>query len=585
MTQLDGAALDHTGLDLTAEILRRALVTATEEASIVVVRSAYSTFIVEGSDASAAILDTHGRLVAQSMATSLAHAASLRLTVQAILEDKPLETMRPGDVFVTNDPYRGGIHANDLCVFQPVFVDGAPRWFTATLIHVSDLGGVAAGGVHATATDVFQEGLQLPPVLLADVDGLIPDIARTLALNSRTPEKVIGDVEALMAGTTVAARRLEALIEEYGADGLARGIEDYLEYGARLVRQGIRDLPDGTYHGSYTIDGDGFDLERAYDVKAAVTVTGDRLIVDFEGSSPQVPRPINSCFSQTVSGVIFAVRCFLDPSIPMNEGCFEPLEVRAPVGSLLNPTPPMPTGGRFIPMYAVIDAIVEALSQAVPEHAVAPSGILTPIVLSSAGTDGTPPWINMSFDFGGVGARRGKDGPDATGLHFGLGRNMVAQAEPIELRCRFVVEGLEVIPDSGGPGRWRGGAGSRTTIRVLEDAYATFRADRHRFPPPGKDGGGAGRAGGYYLVKPDGTRTQLPNKVSNLSLAAGDTIVMETSGGGGLGEPYARPVDDVLADIADRRLTENGAHAYGVVLDADGAVDEPSTQRLRGHSE
>ena len=374
--------------DLTSEILRHALAVAAEEASMVVVKSAYSTFIVEGSDASAAILDTRGRLVAQSTATALAHAASLKQSIVALLEDYPAAGMSPGDVYMLNDAYRGGIHANDLLIFEPVFVEGVATWFTATLIHVSDVGGVSAGGMHATATDVFQEGLQLPPVKLADASGPIDDITRLVALNSRTPDKVLGDIRALMAGTTVARRRVEELVREYGAEGLARGVDGSIAHAERLVRRELLALPDGTYRGSYPIDDDGIHLEREHRIEVAVTIDGDTARVDFEGTSPQVPAAINSGYSQTLSGAIYALRCFFDPTIPMNDGCFAPFEFRVPRGCLLNPTPPMPTGGRFIAMFAVVDAIVAALSQARPERAVAPGGILTPFTLSSADAGG-----------------------------------------------------------------------------------------------------------------------------------------------------------------------------------------------------
>lgn len=543
--------------DLTAEILRNALRVAAEEAGIVVVRSAYSTFIVEGSDASAAILDARGRLIAQSTATSLAHAASLKLCIQALLEDYQTEEMEPGDIYVMNDAYRGGIHANDLVIFQPVFAEARAHYFAATLIHVSDVGGSSAGGIHATATDVFQEGLQLPPVKLADASGMLRDLPRILALNSRTPEAVIGDVRALMAGTTVARRRMEALIEDYGVDGLARGIDAYLANSEAQVRRDLAALPDGTYRSTYPIDDDGINRGKSHLVRVAITIRGDSAVVDFEGTAAQVPAAINSGYSQTMSGAIYALRCFLDPEIPMNEGCFTPFEMRIPRGSLLNPTPPMPTGGRFFAMYAVIDAIIDALSQAVPERAVAASGIITPFSLAPT-QPGSEPWLHMAFDYGAAGARRGSDGPDATALHFGLGRNMIPQVEPVEVRCPILFEAVEAIPDSGGAGRWRGGNGSRTTIRMGEETFASGRCDRHRFPPPGRAGGEAGRPGGYYRVRADGSREALPDKFANARLAPGERLVVETSGGGGLGAPTERPDDEVEADLAAGRITRRG---------------------------
>jgi N-methylhydantoinase B len=247
-----------------------------------------------------------------------------------------------------------------------------------------------------------------------------------------------------------------------------------------------------------------------------------------------VSAAINSSLSQTMSGAFYALRCFLDGSIPVNDGMFRPFDVRVPEGCLLNPRAPMPTGGRFIAVYAVVDAVLEALSQARPDRAVAASGILTPFTLASVESAPTP-WLQMAFEFGGVGARRGKDGVDGTGMHFGLGRSMVPQVEPVELRCPLRIESVEVIDGSGGDGRWRGGRGTRTTYLLLDDAVATFRCDRHRNPPPGREGGQPGRPGGYFVIHAGGSPERLPDKAANVRLSAGDRFVIETSGGGGFG--------------------------------------------------
>jgi N-methylhydantoinase B len=236
---------------LTDEILRHGLVAAAEEASIVVVRAAYSAFIVEGSDASAAVLDRHGRLVAQSTATTLAHSASLRACLPAVIATYGLDAMAPGDVFALNDVYLGGIHANDIVVFQPVFVDGRLEFFCGTLIHVADLGGMAAGGMASTATEVLHEGLQLPPVRLARRGEPVDDMLRVLGANSRTPTETVGDVQALMAGTTVAARRLGELVDELGPEMVVEGVDRYLVATEAAVRRSIAALPDGTYRDTF----------------------------------------------------------------------------------------------------------------------------------------------------------------------------------------------------------------------------------------------------------------------------------------------------------------------------------------------
>ncbi|MBE1592453.1 hydantoinase B/oxoprolinase family protein [Nonomuraea angiospora] len=549
---------------LTAEVLRNALVVAAEEASIVVVRSAYSTFIVEGSDASAAVLDARGRLIAQSMATTLMNSMALKVALPELLKDIPPDRMSPGEVYVLNDAYRGGVHTNDLLVYRPVFVGGTPAYFTATMIHVSDLGGLSAGGMAPLATDIFLEGLQLPPVRLATEEGLDPTVEAILRANSRTPDKVMGDVRALVAGTAVAAARLETLVGEYGADGLSAGVDDYLDYTEARTRAALAELPAGRFEAAYPIDDDGINPEKSHEIRVAVTLGDERAVLDFAGTGPQVPAAINASASQSLAAAVFAVRCFLDPTIPMNDGCLRAIDVRLPEGSLLNARSPYPCGGRYVPIYAAMEAVFQAMSDAVPERAIAPSGILQPFSIAAVGA---PYWIHLSYDFGGVGARRGLDGPDATGVHFGIGRNSVPQAEPVESRCPLIVESVETIPDSGGPGRFRGGLGSRTVYRFLADCHVTTRGDRLRLPPPGRDGGQPGRLGGFFKRHLDGTVERLASKVNNVRFAAGEAFIVETTGGAGLGPPSERDPEAILADLEAGRVTARGAaEDYGFQL-------------------
>ena len=573
---LDSAA---TGDFLTAEVLRNALVVAAEEASIVVVRSAYSTFIVEGSDASAAILDRDGRLIAHSMATTLMNSMALSVAVPFLLAEIPAETMQPGDVFATNDAYKGGVHTNDILVFKPIFVDDRVEYFTGTLIHVSDIGGGSAGGMASLATDIFAEGLQLPPVRIATAAGLEEPILRILALNSRTPDKVLGDVRALIAGASTAAMRVAELIEEHGAHTFANGVRDYLDYSETRTRAAIAELPDGTYSAQYVIDDDGIHEDVSYIVRVAVTISDDGVRLDFTGTDQQVAAAVNASISQALAGAVFAFRCFLDPTIPMNDGSLRVLDVHLPRGSLLNATSPYPCGGRFLPAYAAMESVLQALSDAVPHRAIAASGILQPFSIAATTA---PYWVHLAYEFGGVGARYGKDGPDASGIHFGLGRNSVPQVEPVEVRCPLLVEEVEYLPDSGGPGRWRGGLGTRTVFRMLADAHVTTRGDRLHNGPPGRDGGRSGVTGGFYKRNLDGSVVRLSAKVNNEHFSKGEALIVDTTGGGGIGRPEERPVAEVLADIAAHRVTaERAERDYGVVLGPDGAVDEGATASLR----
>lgn len=548
---------------LEAEILRHALRVAAEEASIVVVHSAHSAMIAEGADACAGILDREGRLVTLSTATNLMHAASLRCSLPAVLADHDVDQMRSGDVFVMNDCFRGGIHANDLLVFRPVFREGRVEWFTGTLIHVADLGGSSSGGIVPTATDVFAEGLQLPPVRLYDAGEPVEDLHRILALNSRTPDRVMGDVGALVAGVNVASERMEGLAERYGTQRLQSGIEAYLSGAERRTREALSELEAGTYHGSYTVDGDGLEEDREPVVRVAVqTGRADGSVrLDFSATDDQALGAINAGFSQALTGALYAVRCFVDPTIPMNEGCFAPLEVVFRKGSMLDPHPPAACGGRVVAVTAVCEAVVEALGQACPEKSTAASSVIHPYTLAAPSR--LEPWLLLSYEYGGLGARRGSDGPSATGSFFLGGRNTVPQIEPLEATLPIVFECQRLLPDSGGAGTWRGGLGVETKIRVLQNTEFALRAERVKRPPQGREGGLAGLAGTQRAIGREGEERLLPPKAANQRLAQGETLVLTTSGGGGLGDPAERAPERLAEDQREGFVTERGARDYG----------------------
>lgn len=571
---------------VTAEVVRNALSMAAQEGGVVVVKASHSTFIQEGADSSAAVLDVQGRLVAQSTATTLMHAASLRESLRALLLEHPAADMRPGDVFAQNDPFKGGIHANDVAVLRPVFAPdgGGPHYFAGTIIHVADLGGGYAGGVAATAQDMFAEGMNLPPVHLYRAGAPEAVVWKILESNSRTPEKVIGDIRALVSGANVMARRVEELLARYGVDGLGAHVEDYLAYTEARMREELRRFPTGTYHGGFTIDSDGVEPDRTHDVRVAVTLAGDGSIrLDFTGTGAQAKGAINASYSQALSGVLFAVRCFLDPSIPMNEGCYAPIEVVFPRGSLMNPHPPAACGGRIVVVTAAMEAIVEALSVARPDMALASSGIVHLYAMSGVRREASSPWLVMAMDFGGLGARATCDGPDATGAFVLGGRTAVLQVEPYEAQYPVLIEHTRPRCDSGGAGEHRGGLGIDTRIRLLDEAELVVRGDRMVLPPPGRAGGAAGEAGFWQVERAGGHVDALAHRQSHIPLHAGDVFRIGTSGGGGLGDPFARDTGAVAADVRARRVSVSAAaSAYGVVVDEDGTVDETATAARRG---
>jgi N-methylhydantoinase B len=543
---------------ITAEVIRNTLAVTVEEASIVVVRAAHSTNIQEGADAAGALLDARGQLVAQSAATSVMHSASLRCGLAAIVSDVPLDDMRPGDVYASNDPFRGGIHANDIMVLRPIFAEGRVRWFGGTLIHVADMGGTAVGGLGALATSTYDEGVLLPTVRLYEEGRPNRDVLGIIARNSRVPGKVIGDVQALVAGVNVIARRVDELAERYGTDVLERHVADYLDYTERRLRDELRQIPSGRYHGSFTVDSDGVAPGRTFEVVASVTIGAGEVTVDFTGTAPQSGGAINASFSQSLSGVIYAIRCFVDPSIPMNEGCFRLIHTVLPAGSLVNPDPPAACGGRMVTVAGVVEAILAALSAALPERSVAASALIHVYSLSGVHHNGER-WLTLGYEFGGIGARRGMDGPDATGAYFLGGRSVIPQIEPLEAQLPILVERCGLIPDSGGAGQWRGGLGVEMSIRMTAPAILTVRGDRIRVPPPGSLGGGPGAAGSYTIRRADGRNEQLNPKQQNVALETGDVFTIRTSGGGGLGPPEARHPAADEEDLREGRVTSTAA--------------------------
>lgn len=553
------ASASAASLAITAEIVRNALAVAVEEASIVVVRSSHSSNIQEGADAAGALLDAGGRLVAQSAATSVMHSASLRSGLRSILQEIALDELRPGDVLACNDPYRGGIHANDIMVLRPVFAEDRVRWFGGTLIHVADMGGSAVGGLGSLAGDTYAEGVLLPPVWLYREGKPNRDVLGIIERNSRAPGKVVGDVQALVAGVNVIARRMDELTQRYGIDELERQVDHFIDYAARRIRDEIRRIPAGSYRGSFTIDTDGVS-DRTFDIVTTVNVGDADITVDFGGTADQSPGAINSSVSQTLSGVLYAIRCFVDPSIPMNEGCFDAIHTVLPPGSMVNPNPPAACGGRVVTVTAAVEAILQALSQAVPDRAVAASALIHVYTLTGLHPDGER-WLSLGYEFGGIGARHGADGPDATGAYFLGGRSVIPQIEPLEAQLPLVIERCALVADSGGPGQWRGGLGVEMRIRLESSAQLTVRGDRMGMPPPGAHGGWPGGAGHFAIERAGGATEWLNPKQQHVPLEAGDVFVMRTSGGGGMGPPADRLPEALAEDLAEGRVSDPAPYA------------------------
>ena len=374
---------------------------------------------------------------------------------------------------------------------------------------------------------------------------------------------------ALVAGVNVAAERMDGLAERYGTEKLKAGIDDYIGGTESRMRDELARLAPGTYEGEYQTDGDGIEADRQPVVRVSVHVEGGRdgIRLDFSATDDQALGAINAGFSQALTGALYAVRCFVDPSIPMNEGCFTPVDVVFRKGSLLDPHAPAACGGRVVAVTAVCEAVVHALSRARPELATAASSVIHPYTLAAPSR--LEPWLLLSYEYGGLGARRGSDGPSATGSFFLGGRNTVPQVEPLEATLPIVFECQRLLPDSGGAGQWRGGLGVETRIHVLQDTEFALRSDRVVLPPKGREGGEDGVPGTQYVREEGGGQRPLPPKGANLRLAANETLVLTTSGGGGLGSPAERAPDAVAEDLAEGFVSETEARErYGAGAEA-----------------
>ncbi|MFP8958506.1 hydantoinase B/oxoprolinase family protein [Natrialbaceae archaeon A-CW3] len=544
---------------VTLEVIRNACSAIAEEMNANLIRTGYSPNIKERRDCSCAVFDADGRLLSQAENMPV-HLGAMPFSVEAALERYPPKTLSPGDAILVNDPFRGGAHLPDLTLVTPVFAedtitadageyDDRPPLigFAANRAHHADVGGSTAGSVAADSTEIYQEGLRIPPVKLYDEGDLVEDVMELILANVRTPEERSGDVRAQQAANETGRERFQALAGRYGLETLSTAIAGIHEYSERRMRAEIEELPDGTYAFSDVLDDDG---QGATDIpiEATVTVDGDSIAVDFEGSAPQTTGAVNAVFAVTASATYYAVRCVTDPDIPPNDGAYRPVEITAPEGTVVNASPPAAVvGGNLEVSQRVTDVILGALAAVAPERAVA-AGQGTMNNVTFGGTDprdGTP-YAFYETQGGGFGGRASGDGMD--GVHVHMSNTMNTPAEVLQTAYPLAVERYELRQDSGGAGTYRGGLGLRRDIRV-RDHEATFSllADRRRHAPYGIDGGSRGGRGDDKLSR-DGEEYDLDPKTKRV-LEPGDIVSIRTPGGGGYGDPNARDPDAIERDL------------------------------------
>jgi N-methylhydantoinase B len=564
------------------EIIHNALRGIADEAGLFSARSAYSPFINTSPQIAAGLFDARARPIAQTD-SALIHVSAVQRMLPEVLKDIPPETLQPGDALIINDHFRGGIHPTDVAVFTPIFYQGKLAFFHGSMMIVSDLGGLSNGGLPANATEIFHEGLVIPPVKLYKQGVPNEEVHRMIASNSRTPARVLGDIRALVVGGNMSAPRLIELCDKYGFDQVTEIIDELLDYTERLTRRGIERIPDGVYTGSYLIEDDGIDVGKHFNVQVAVTVVGSNIKLDFNGTDPQARGPINSSYSQSLSGVVVALRFFLDPDIPLNEGFYRPIEVVFPHGSLVNPKYPAAANARFAVVMAIMDAINQALSAARPDRQMAPSGCPHVFTVTGINPETNQFWSMIVVHMGALGARASKDGIDGLPPLLNATPGYMRNAEHYEWEYPVIYDDFAFRPDTAGPGKWRGGSGMVKHVTLNSDADLTVRAvDRCELSPRGVAGGKPGGIGGWVLNEGRPGEKRLPMKQTNLRIRKGDRLTMYVSGGGGYGDPFERDPDLVGKDVRKGIVTvEGAARDYGVAVDASGRVDPASTGRLR----
>jgi N-methylhydantoinase B/oxoprolinase/acetone carboxylase alpha subunit len=515
---------------VTLEVFRNLFYSAAEEMGVTLCRTSFSPNIKERRDYSCAVFDGDGHLVAQGEHMPV-HLGSMPLSVDAAIE---CVSMEPGDMVVLNDPFRGGTHLPDITLVQPIFSDGGdkPIFYVANRAHHADVGGMTPGSMPL-AESVFQEGIRIPPVKLVRRGEVVRDVMDLILLNVRTPVEREGDLTAQIASNRTGERRLLAMAEKYGADTVTAYMHHLQDYTERMTREAIKAIPDGSYLFEDCMDDDGLG-NGPLPIVVTLTVDGDRAKVDFTGTTEQARGSVNAIYAITLSAVMYCFRVIVPFAIPSNHGTLRPLDVIAPLGTLVNARPPAPVaGGNVETSQRIVDVVLGALAKAIPEKIpAASSGTMNNLTLG-----GTDPRTGEDFAYyeticGGMGARPTSDGLDATHTH--MTNSLNTPIEALEHIYPFRVRRYAIRRGSGGAGRFRGGDGVSRDVEVLCPAAVTILSDRRIHAPYGLGGGEAGATGRNVLFSPDGEERELPSKAS-VSVEAGTTISVRTPGGGGFG--------------------------------------------------
>ena len=556
-----------TSEDLSAielEIIHNALTAAAAEMDVTVWRTSRSTIVRELLDYSTAIFDRNGWNVAQA-ARIPSHLNSMSTFLTEILANYiPPQQWQPGDVVISNDPYCGGQHLPDIVAFKPVFHEGRRVGFVGTLCHHLDVGGSSPGSYGSSATEIFQEGLRIPPVKLIEAGRLIEPIRAIVLQNVRQPDLLWGDLQSQIASLNIGEASIQRLVAKLGEPRFERALKQLLDASEAGMRAVIGRIPDGTYTFEDRIDDDGITAEPIV-IRAAVTVAGEEMTVDLTGCSPQSLGPSNATLASTRSTVFYALMATADVPVPSNAGCYRPVKVVAPPGTCVNAAAPAPVVHRIAIGHRLATVLFGALHQAIPDRMPAAYYAVSYVVTFQTIDPGLGRKVLVEIEIGGCGGLPYADG--ASAHSFGMHNNANIPMEMIESDMPLTFLGYGLLPDSGGAGRHRGGLGLWREWRVdCPAAQLSTNLDRFKFPPFGLDGGLPASLSTLSLIR-DGQKRALPSKVTNLMLRLGDIVRLETSGGGGFGPPGSRERALVERDLRQGYVSPAAANAlYGYTV-------------------
>jgi N-methylhydantoinase B len=547
---------------IKAEVIARFLLATAEEMGATLMRTAFSPNIKERADCSTAIFDRAGEVIALAQRVPI-HLGSMVGAIAEILKRFPEAEIKPGDMFIANDPYNGGgTHLPDINVIAPVFIGKRIVAYVANIAHHADVGGMVPGSEAAVCQSIYQEGLRIPPVRIMQGGKLNRDVFDIILLNSRTPEERVGDLQAQFAANTVGARSVVSLFERYGVRETEATVAAYLDFTEKRFRAAISKLPRGRYEAEDHLDGN--DETSTAKIRLALTVHRSRLDFDFAGSAPQLECARNIPYRALLATVYTVAKALLDPEVPANAGYYRTLKISAPAGCVVGPVPPAAIGCRSISASVLGDVIAAALSQALPHKALAGSGPHHLYVLSGTDPRTRRYFVNYETLAGGMGARANRDGVDGVRVHASGSSNLPIEA--LEHAYPFRVERYALWEGSGGAGRYRGGMGVIRDYRVLADDIAvSLSSERQHVAASGAHGGGEGALGSFVLNPGASDERTLPSAAADVRLPRDSVFRICTPAGGGYGEALERDAAAVERDIRDERQSVDAArdvHGY-----------------------